>query len=44
MRDHKPIKFYSGGGNTYVRLFFVDVSNIDESLWELKNEIEMGME
>ncbi len=41
MRDHKQIEFYSGD-NTYVRLFFVDVANIEESLEELKNTIEGG--
>lgn len=39
MRDHKPIEFYSGD-NTYVRLFFVDVADIEESLNELKSRIE----
>ncbi len=39
MRDHKPIEFYSGD-NTYVRLFFVDIANIEESLMSLKDRIE----
>lgn len=38
MRDHPPIEFYSGD-NTYVRLFFVDVANIEDSLKELKQRI-----
>lgn len=38
MRDHEPIEFYSGD-NTYVRLFFVDVANIEDSLKELKQRI-----
>ena len=38
MRDHQPIEFYSGD-NTYVRLFFVDVANIEDSLKELKQRI-----
>lgn len=38
MRDHPAIEFYSGD-NTYVRLFFVDVANIDDSLKELKQRI-----
>lgn len=38
MRDHPPIEFYSGD-NTYVRLFFVDVTNIEDSLKELKQRI-----
>lgn len=38
MRDHPPIEFYSGD-NTYVRLFFVDVANIENSLKELKQRI-----
>ncbi len=40
MRNHKPIEFYSGD-NTYVRLFFIDVANIEESLNELKQRIEV---
>lgn len=39
MRDHKPIEFYSGD-NTYVRLFFIDIANIEESLMSLKDRIE----
>lgn len=42
MRDHKPIEFYSGD-NTYVRLFFVDVANIEDSLTVLKNRIDGGI-
>ena len=38
MRDHPAIEFYSGD-NTYVRLFFVDVANIENSLKELKQRI-----
>ena len=38
MRDHPAIEFYSGD-NTYVRLFFVDVANIEDSLKELKQRI-----
>lgn len=38
MRDHSAIEFYSGD-NTYVRLFFVDVANIENSLKELKQRI-----
>lgn len=38
MRDHPLIEFYSGD-NTYVRLFFVDVANIEDSLKELKQRI-----
>lgn len=38
MRNHTPIEFYSGD-NTYVRLFFVDVANIEDSLKELKQRI-----
>ncbi len=40
MRNHAPIEFYSGD-NTYVRLFFVDVANIEDSLKELKQRIEI---
>ena len=39
MRDHEPIEFYSGD-NTYVRLFFIDIANIEESLMSLKDRIE----
>lgn len=39
MRGHAPISFYSGD-DTYVRLHFVDVANIEENLIELKNLIE----
>ena len=38
MRNHEHIEFYSGD-NTYVRLFFVDVANIEDSLKELKQRI-----
>lgn len=40
MRNHAPIEFYSGD-NTYVRLFFVDIANIEDSLKELKQRIEI---
>jgi 5-methylcytosine-specific restriction enzyme subunit McrC len=40
IRDHDPIEFYSGD-RTFVRLFFVDVAAIEESMNELKNRIEM---
>ena len=39
MKGHDPIIFYSGD-NTYVRLHFVDVANIEDSLSELKSRIE----
>ena len=39
MRDHKPIEFNSGD-NTYVRLFFIDVADIEESMKGLKQRIE----
>ena len=39
MRNHAPISFYSGD-NTYVKIFFVDVDKIEESLLELKGMIE----
>lgn len=38
MRNHAPISFYSGD-NTYVRLFFVDVDKIEDSLEELRKMI-----
>lgn len=38
MRDHKEIKFESGDG-TVVRIHFVDVTNIEENLNELKRKI-----
>ena len=41
MRGHAPISFYSGD-DTYVRLHFVDVANIEDSLNELKSKIEAG--
>lgn len=43
MRGHAPIAFYSGD-NTYVRLHFVDVANIEDSLDELMTKIEGGCE
>jgi 5-methylcytosine-specific restriction enzyme subunit McrC len=39
MRGHDPISFYSGD-NTFVRLHFVDVAYIEDSLNELMNKIE----
>ena len=39
MRRHDPISFYSGD-DTYVKLHFVDVANIEDSLNELKEKIE----
>lgn len=39
MRGHDPISFYSGD-DTYVKLHFVDVANIEDSLNELKEKIE----
>ncbi len=39
MRGHEPISFYSGD-NTYVRLHFVDVAYIEDSLNELMNKID----
>ena len=39
MRGHDQITFYSGD-NTYVRLHFVDVADIENSLNELKDKIE----
>jgi len=43
MRGHAPISFYSGvDDGTYVRLHFVDVANIEDSLKELKDKIEAG--
>lgn len=39
MRDHKPIRFDSGDGTT-VRIHFVNVDKIEESLHELKKQIE----
>ena len=39
MRGHEQICFYSGD-NTYVRLHFVDVANIEESMNILKEKIE----
>ncbi len=39
MRGHSPIAFYSGD-NTYVRLHFVDVERIQDSLNELMIKIE----
>ena len=40
MRNHEPIAFYSGD-ETWVKVFFVDVANIEESLKKLKDTIEM---
>ena len=40
MRDHAPIQFDSGDG-TVVRIHFVDVADIENSLSNLKNEIEL---
>ena len=41
MRNHAPIEFYSGNeDNTCVRVFFVDVAHIEDSLDELKGRIE----
>ena len=40
MRDHVPIQFDSGDG-TVVRIHFVDVADIENSLSNLKNEIEL---
>lgn len=39
MRGHNDIEFDSGDGTT-VHVFFVDVANIDESLFELKGKID----
>ena len=39
MRTHEPIEFYSGDETT-VRLFFVDLANIEDSLGELKERVE----
>lgn len=39
MRGHDQISFFSGD-NTYVRLFFVDVAHIEESLNALMKKIE----
>jgi len=39
MRGHDPISFYSGD-DTYVRLHFVDIANIEESITELLRKIE----
>ena len=40
MRGHAPIQFDSGDG-TVVRIHFVDVADIENSLSNLKNEIEL---
>ncbi len=40
MRDHSEIKFESGDGTT-VRLHFVDVAHIEDTLEELKNKLEV---
>lgn len=39
MRNHAPIRFDSGDGTT-VKIHFVDVANIEDSLNELKEKIE----
>ena len=39
MRNHYPIRFKSGDG-TIVKLHFVDVSRIEESLQELREKLE----
>ncbi len=39
MRNHEEIKFGSGDG-TVVRIHFVDVTNIEDNLYELKRKIE----
>lgn len=39
MRNHYPIRFKSGDG-TIVKLHFVDVSRIEESLQELRDKLE----
>ncbi|MBR5369280.1 MAG: McrC family protein [Lachnospiraceae bacterium] len=41
MRSHEPIEFYSGDETT-VRLFFVDLARIEDSLEELKGRIRAG--
>lgn len=40
MRGHPEIKFESGDGTT-VRLHFVDIAHINDTLEELKNKLEM---
>lgn len=49
MRGHKPIQFDSispvtNEVETTVRLFFVDVANIEESLAELREKIDMSIQ
>ena len=39
MRGHAPISFYSGD-NTNVRLHFVEIDRIEDSLAELMEKIE----
>jgi 5-methylcytosine-specific restriction enzyme subunit McrC len=39
MRGIEPIVFYSDD-DTYVRIYFVDVANIEDSLKKLKEKIE----
>ena len=39
MRGHEEIKFESGDGTT-VRLHFVDVANIEDSLLDLRDKLE----
>ncbi len=41
MRGHSPISFYSGD-NTYVRIHFIDLEHIEETIKELKGKIERG--
>ena len=41
MRGHDDIKFESGDGTT-VRLHFVDVAHIEETLIELRNKLEVN--
>lgn len=43
MRNHADISFYSGD-NTYVKLYFVDLANVEDSLQKLKEKIEMEFE
>jgi 5-methylcytosine-specific restriction enzyme subunit McrC len=42
MRNHAPIRFDSGDG-TVVRIHFVDVAHIEESLKELKEKLDFGV-
>ena len=43
MRGHAPVHYYSKG-DTHVRLYFVDVANVENSLSELKETIELLLE